>query len=92
VIEFFDYQCIYCSKLTGTGESNESQPGCSLYFQRVANSSRWENSEKAAQRGLDVWKQKGAAGYMAYQGSSQKTESMVTPVFATPILTISWLA
>jgi hypothetical protein len=54
--------------------------------------SRWENSEKAAQRGLDVWKQKGAAGYMAYQGSSQKTESMVTPVFATPILTISWLA
>ncbi|BBE80660.1 hypothetical protein MRY16398_p10600 (plasmid) [Phytobacter sp. MRY16-398] len=26
------------------------------------------------------------------QGSSQKTESMVTPVFATPILTISWLA
>ncbi|SUG75165.1 Uncharacterised protein [Salmonella enterica] len=26
------------------------------------------------------------------QGSSQKTESMVTPVFATPILTINWLA
>ncbi|MCV2514106.1 hypothetical protein RKT74_23775 (plasmid) [Leclercia pneumoniae] len=26
------------------------------------------------------------------QGSSQKTESMVTPVFATPILTTSWLA
>ncbi len=25
-------------------------------------------------------------------GSSQKTESMVTPVFATPILTTSWLA
>ncbi len=28
----------------------------------------------------------------AFMGSSQKTESMVTPVFATPILTISWLA
>ncbi len=28
----------------------------------------------------------------AYLGSSQKTESMVTPVFATPILTTSWLA
>ena len=27
-----------------------------------------------------------------YLGSSQKTESMVTPVFATPILTTSWLA
>lgn len=25
-------------------------------------------------------------------GSPQKTESMVTPVFATPILTTSWLA
>ncbi|WP_410735390.1 LysR family transcriptional regulator [Citrobacter freundii] len=28
----------------------------------------------------------------SYLGSSQKTESMVTPVFATPILTTSWLA
>ena len=28
----------------------------------------------------------------AMMGSSQKTESMVTPVFATPILTTSWLA
>ncbi len=27
-----------------------------------------------------------------FMGSSQKTESMVTPVFATPILTTSWLA
>ncbi|MCC2914224.1 hypothetical protein N8Y15_25780, partial [Enterobacter hormaechei subsp. hoffmannii] len=29
---------------------------------------------------------------LALPGSSQKTESMVTPVFATPILTTSWLA
>ncbi len=27
-----------------------------------------------------------------YTGSAWKTESMVTPVFATPILTTSWLA
>ena len=27
-----------------------------------------------------------------YSGSAWKTESMVTPVFATPILTTSWLA
>ncbi len=26
------------------------------------------------------------------KGSAWKTESMVTPVFATPILTTSWLA
>ncbi len=29
---------------------------------------------------------------LAREGSPQKTESMVTPVFATPILTTSWLA
>lgn len=29
---------------------------------------------------------------LLYQGAPQKTESMVTPVFATPILTTSWLA
>ncbi|HFI2181369.1 TPA: IS1 family transposase, partial [Enterobacter roggenkampii] len=28
---------------------------------------------------------------MAMKGSAWKTESMVTPVFATPILTTSWL-
>lgn len=28
----------------------------------------------------------------AFEGSAWKTESMVTPVFATPILTINWLA
>ncbi len=27
-----------------------------------------------------------------FKGAPQKTESMVTPVFATPILTTSWLA
>ncbi|MFT2147715.1 DUF3330 domain-containing protein [Klebsiella pneumoniae] len=31
-------------------------------------------------------------GLDCYEGSPQKTESMVTPVFATPILTINWLA
>ncbi len=30
--------------------------------------------------------------YVSMWGSPQKTESMVTPVFATPILTTSWLA
>ena len=27
-----------------------------------------------------------------FKGAAWKTESMVTPVFATPILTTSWLA
>ncbi|MDE9686627.1 antirestriction protein ArdR [Citrobacter freundii] len=33
-----------------------------------------------------------AEGGNDYEGSAWKTESMVTPVFATPILTTSWLA
>ncbi|MER1573524.1 Tn3 family transposase, partial [Enterobacter hormaechei] len=32
------------------------------------------------------------AGFTDHVGSAWKTESMVTPVFATPILTTSWLA
>lgn len=40
-------------------------------------------------RGATVGRQILAQGVM---GTSQKTESMVTPVFATPILTTSWLA
>ncbi|MFO4092799.1 hypothetical protein [Enterobacter asburiae] len=38
------------------------------------------------------WKMLQAMISLVYKGSSQKTESMVTPVFATPILTTSWLA
>jgi hypothetical protein len=34
----------------------------------------------------------GKCDEVMYLGASQKTESMVTPVFATPILTTSWLA
>jgi signal peptidase II len=33
-----------------------------------------------------------SSSLLGKKGSSQKTESMVTPVFATPILTTSWLA
>ena len=36
---------------------------------------------------LDIW-----LNELHQRGAPQKTESMVTPVFATPILTISWLA
>ncbi|VAS84089.1 transposase [Klebsiella pneumoniae] len=39
-----------------------------------------------------VSRRRGKPGNHQLKGSSQKTESMVTPVFATPILTTSWLA
>lgn len=71
VIEFFDYQCIYCSKLAPELEKvMKASPDVRFIFKEwPIFASRWENSEKAAQRGLDVWKQKGAAGYMTYHNA-----------------------
>ena len=71
VIEFFDYQCIYCSKLAPELESvMKASPDVRFIFKEwPIFASRWENSEKAAERGLDVWKQKGAAGYMTYHNA-----------------------
>ncbi len=71
VIEFFDYQCIYCSKLAPELEKvMKASPGVRYIFKEwPIFASHWENSEKAALRGLDVWKQKGAAGYLTYHNA-----------------------
>lgn len=75
VIEFFDYQCIYCSKLAPELENvMKTSPDVRYIFKEwPIFASRWENSEKAALRGLDVWKQKGAAGYAIYHNSIYHT-------------------
>ncbi len=75
VIEFFDYQCIYCSKLAPELEKvMKASPDVRYIFKEwPIFASRWENSEKAALRGLDVWKQKGAAGYAIYHNGIYHT-------------------
>jgi protein-disulfide isomerase len=75
VIEFFDYQCIYCSRLAPVMEQVvKASPDVRYIFKEwPIFASRWENSENAAQRGIDVWKQKGAAAYAVYHNSVYQT-------------------
>lgn len=75
VIEFFDYQCIFCSRLAPEMEKvMKASPDVRYIFKEwPIFASRWENSENAAQRGIDVWKQKGAAAYAVYHNSVYKT-------------------
>ena len=75
VIEFFDYQCIYCSHLAPVMEQvMKASPDVRYIFKEwPIFASRWENSEKAAQRGIDVWKQKGAAAYAVYHNGVYRT-------------------
>lgn len=56
VIEFFDYQCIYCSRLAPVMEQvMKASPDVRYVFKEwPIFASRWENSEKAAQRGIDA--------------------------------------
>lgn len=58
----------------GAGESDEDQSGRTLYLQRVAyfRIALGELREGRA-AGLDVWKQKGAAGYAIYHNSIYHT-------------------
>ncbi|BDP02708.1 hypothetical protein TUM9868_45770 (plasmid) [Escherichia coli] len=52
----------------------------------------WEEVDPRLIRKVRVVEVASLEGPKGILGSSQKTESMVTPVFATPILTTSWLA
>lgn len=75
VIEFFDYQCIYCSRLAPVMEQvMKASPDVRYIFKEwPIFASRWENSENAALHGIDVWKQKGAAAYAVYHNSVYQT-------------------
>lgn len=75
VIEFFDYQCIYCSRLApGLEQVMKSRPDVRFIFKEwPIFASKWEASSTAAQRGIDVWKQKGAEGYLKYHNGIYHT-------------------
>lgn len=57
VIEFFDYQCIYCSKVSPAIEKMQKEfPNVKfIYKETPIFSKRWEASKYAAQIGLDVF-------------------------------------
>lgn len=68
VVEFFDYQCIYCARLAPEVEKViKANPGTRFIFKEwPIFDQRWENSSLAAKTGLQVWRQKGADAYLKY--------------------------
>ena len=75
VIEFFDYQCIHCSSVAPELEKvMKSHPDVRYVFKEwPIFADRWENSQTAAERGLSVWKQKGAEAYVTYHNAIYAT-------------------
>ena len=71
VIEFFDYQCTYCIAMAPELQKvMKTHPEVRYVFKEwpIFSGSR-ENSLLAAQRGLAVWKEKGAEAYVTYHNA-----------------------
>jgi protein-disulfide isomerase len=75
VIEFFDYQCVYCSHLAPELEKvMKSSPNVRYIFKEwPIFASRWENSQKAAETGLKIWKSGDADAYIRYHNGIYAT-------------------
>ncbi|WP_313825044.1 DsbA family protein [Leclercia sp.] len=75
VIEFFDYQCVHCSSMAPELEKvMKTYPDVRYVFKEwPIFAARWENSQAAAERGLSVWKQKGAEAYVTYHNAIYAT-------------------
>lgn len=75
VIEFFDYQCIYCYRISSTIESLQKQyPNVRFIFKETPIfGSRWEPSKYAAQVSLEAFAQKGSSGYEHYHNGIYST-------------------
>ena len=75
VIEFFDYQCVFCSQFAPELEKvMKAQPDVRYVFKEwPIFGSRWPESLLAAQQGLSVWKQKGAQAYVIYHNALYDT-------------------
>ncbi|HIF9079064.1 TPA: DsbA family protein [Photobacterium damselae] len=68
VIEFFDYQCGYCAKISPVLKKLQKEnPSVKfIYKETPIFANRWSSSEYAAQVGNWVFKQKGSQGYEQY--------------------------
>jgi len=75
VIEFFDYQCVHCSSVAPEIEKvMKTHPDVRYVFKEwPIFAEHWENSRAAAERGLSVWKQKGAEAYVTYHNAIYTT-------------------
>lgn len=68
VILFFDYQCIFCSRLAPVLKNviDKSFNTRFLFKELPIFATRWPESAVAAQTGLTIWQQKGPDAYLAY--------------------------
>ncbi|MDM2747349.1 DsbA family protein [Citrobacter sp. Cu231] len=75
VVEFFDYQCIYCARLAPELEKEiKANPGVRFVFKEFpVFGLHWPASLSAAKTGLQVWQQKGADAYMKYHNAIYAT-------------------
>lgn len=71
VIEFFDYQCMYCSKIADVVKQLEAKnPDVKFIFKETPIfASRWEASKYAADMGNWIYQQKGGATYIKYHNA-----------------------
>ena len=75
VIEFFDYQCVFCSRFAPELEKvMKAQPDVRYLFKEwPIFGGRWEASLQAAQQGLTVWQKKGPQAYVTYHNAIYAT-------------------
>lgn len=68
LVELFDYQCVVCSQEAPELEAvMKANPQVRYVFKSwPIFAQRWENSLKAAQKGLEIWKSAGADAWLAY--------------------------
>lgn len=68
LVELFDYQCVVCSQEAPELEAvMKARPQVRYVFKSwPIFAQRWENSLKAAQKGLEIWKSAGADAWLAY--------------------------
>ncbi|MGX5079545.1 DsbA family protein [Enterobacter mori] len=75
VIEFFDYQCVFCSRFAPELEKvMKAEPDVRYLFKEwPIFGGRWEASLQAAQQGLTVWQKKGPQAYVTYHNAIYAT-------------------
>ena len=71
VIEFFDYQCSVCARQAPVIQSlmNDNPQVRFIFREWPIFGYRWKPSFQAAETGLRIWQQKGAAAYIRYHNA-----------------------
>ncbi|EIV2910317.1 thioredoxin domain-containing protein [Citrobacter braakii] len=75
VVEFFDYQCIYCARLAPVLQKvMAANPDVRFVFKALPIfETRWPESGHAAKTGLQIWLQKGADAWLHYHNTLYAT-------------------